>query len=604
MFQNCCSVFGSIAFALLVSTSANAAEGAPYSPYASSLEGKKLLWGDTHLHTTLSLDARAFGVELDPDTAFRFARGETVTSTQGQEVRLSRPLDFLVVSDHSDAMGTMSEIIKGNETFMQNEVVAGWHKSLTTATGRNLLAARMAVMTALTDGSAPALLRDRDFFTDVWNGYLEVTEAHNEPGRFTAIIGYEWTSSPTGNNLHRNVLYRDGADKAKQLLPFTSGESENPEDLWNWLANYEKQTGGQILAIAHNGNISNGLMFPEINPFTEQPLTKGYAETRARWEPLYEVTQIKGDTETHSKLSPQDEFADYESWDRGNFAGTTKTADMLPNEYAREALKRGLKLEQNLGNNPFQFGLIGSTDSHTGLATGEEDNFFGKMSYMEPSKDRWNRDLARVGEFAVKGSDMAGSGYAAVWAEDNTREAVFDAMMRRETYATTGPRMTVRFDAVLGEQVTPMGGKLKAQGDAAPTFTVLALKDPIGANLDRVQIVKGWVDSAGQVHEKVHNVSWAGKRKLNRKGRLKAVGNTVDVKTASYSNTIGAAQLEAKWQDPDFNPSLSAFYYARVLEIPTPRWTAYDAYRFGSNVSKHVPMTTQERAYTSPIWYQ
>lgn len=583
-----------------------AEQKAPYSPYAQGGAQKKVFWGDTHLHTTLSLDARAFGVELTPETAFRFARGEQVTSTRGEQVKLSRPLDFLVVSDHSDAMGTMAEIIAGNPIFTADETAKGWYEILTSdASDSEKLATRMAVMTALTDGSAPAVLSDKGFFEKTWGDYLATAERFNEPGKFTSIIGYEWTSSEDGNNLHRNVLYRDGAEHAQQMLPFTSTESPNPEDLWAWLQDYEDQTGGKVLAIAHNGNISNGIMFPEINPATGDPLGAVYAQTRARWEPLYEVTQIKGDTETHPYLSPEDEFADYETWDRGNFAGTPKTKEMFTYEYARAALNRGLRLEQTLGTNPYQFGMIGSTDSHTGLATGEEDNFFGKLTYLEPYPGRWKGVLGDVGGQKTYAWQMTGSGYAAVWAEENTREAIFDAMMRKETYATTGPRMLVKFDAIMDSQAVPMGGTLSGSEQvAAPVFKVSAWKDPIGANLDRVQIVKGWLDDAGVSQEKVINVAWSGKRKLKRNGKISAVGNTVNLKNASYTNTIGAAELSAQWSDPDFDPQQSAFYYVRVLEIPTPRWTAYDAVRFGDKPSKEVPMVHQERAYTSPIWYK
>ena len=578
---------------------------ASYSPYASGALRKQVLWGDTHVHTTLSLDARAFGVELDQQTAYRFARGEQVTSTHGQQVKLSRPLDFLVVADHSDAMGTMAEIIDGNEAFLANATVASWNKRLSEAKGRELLLTRMEVMHALVDGSAPDLLLDQGFFKTTWDNYLKTADAFNEPGRFTAMIGYEWTSSEGGNNLHRNVLYRDGADKAAAALPFTATESGNPEDLWRWLAAYEEKSGGKVLALAHNGNISNGLMFPEINPETGEPLTGDYAKTRARWEPLYEVTQIKGDGETHPLLSTNDEFADYETWDRGNFKGVAKTPAMLPYEYARSALLRGLQMADQLGTNPYQFGVIGSTDSHTGLATAEEDNFFGKMSYMEPSAARWNRVLGDVGNVKTMGWQMAASGYAAVWATENTRAAIFDAMQRRETYATTGPRIVVRFDASLAEQAVPMGGELQGvKGGATPVFKISASRDPMGANLDRIQVVKGWLDADGEAQERVINVAWSGDRKPGAQGKLAAVGSTVDLQTASYQNSIGASELELEWQDPDFNPAQSAFYYLRVLEIPTPRWLAYDAVRFKQKIDQDVPMMTQERAYTSPIWFR
>jgi hypothetical protein len=577
-----------------------------YSPHATKAGEKQVLWGDTHLHTTLSLDARAFGVELDQETAYRFARGEQVTSTHGLQVKLERPLDFLVVSDHSDAMGTMSEIISGNKDFMKNEKVASWNKRLNDPENAEILATRMEVMTSLTDGSAPDLLLDRDFFKNTWENYLVTADQFNEPGRFTAMIGYEWTSSEGGSNLHRNVLYRDGATQARTALPYTSTESGNPEDLWKWLEAYEDKSGGKILALAHNGNLSNGLMFPEINPETGEPLTGDYAKTRARWEPLYEVTQIKGDGETHPLISVNDEFADYETWDRGNFAGVPKTEEMLPFEYARSALTRGLELESKLGTNPYKFGMIGSTDSHTGLATGDEDNFFGKMSYMEPSKERWNSVLGKVAETVTMGWQMTASGYAAVWATENTRAAIFDAMMRRETYATTGPRIILKFNADYANQSVPMGGELmSAEGaSASPVFAFDAWKDPLGANLDRLQIVKGSLDKEGQTHEKVFDVAWSGDREINSAGKLSAVRNTVDIETASYKNSIGSSHLRVEWQDPNFNPGEAAYYYARVLEIPTPRWTSYDAVAFETKVDNpEVPMITQERAYSSPIWF-
>ncbi|NND81753.1 MAG: DUF3604 domain-containing protein [Gammaproteobacteria bacterium] len=590
--------------ALLVSFSTSAV-AKPYSPYASTEDSKRVLWGDTHLHTTLSLDARAFGVELDQEAAYRFARGEQVTSTHGEAVKLARPLDFLVVSDHSDAMGTMAEIISGNESFMTDEKVVDWNKRLNDTTAKDILQTRMEVMRALTNGSAPEILFDSDFFATTWQNYLQVADQYNEPGRFTAMIGYEWTSSEGGDNLHRNVLYRDGAAKAGVMLPYTVAESFNPEGLWDWMQRYEDASQGQVLAIAHNGNISNGIMFPEDNPVTGKPLSAEYAKTRARWEPLYEVTQIKGDTETHPMLSPNDEFADYETWARGNFEGVPKTDAMIPFEYARAALTRGLRLDSKLGTNPYQFGMIGSTDSHTGLATGDEDNFFGKMSYMEPRPGRWDGVLGDTGGQLTMGWEQTASGYAAVWATDNTREAIFDAMMRRETYATTGPRMTVQFDAVHGKQQVPMGGELgRSRNSKAPVFKVSAWKDPLSANLDRVQIIKGWENADGATQEKVFNVVWAGDRFLDAAGKLPAVGNTVDIKTASYRNSIGASQLAVDWQDPEFDAKQKAYYYARVLEIPTPRWVAYDAMRFNLTIDNpEVPLITQERAYTSPIWY-
>jgi hypothetical protein len=595
-----------------------------YSPYAGLNYPTRVLWGDTHLHTNLSLDARAFGVTLGPEEAFRFARGEEVTASHGERVRLYRPLDWLVVSDHSDAMGTMNEIVKGNPGLMRDPKVKDWHDRINQG-GETALMATMEVIetfAGVTGEKIPEILMDRDFVGSIWKRYLETAEQYNEPGRFTTIIGYEWTSTEGGNNLHRNVLYRDGADHARQMLPYTAAESFNPEDLWKWMERYEERTGGRLLALAHNGNVSNGLMFPEINPATGKPLTRAYAETRIRWEPIYEVTQIKGDGETHPLLSPNDEFANYETWDKGNLGPVPKKPEMLQYEYAREALKKGLRLEKKLGVNPYKFGMVGSTDSHTALATAEEENFFGKHSGKEPKPGRWSALVGNFGDIKYYGWEQVSSGYAAVWATENTREAVFDAMKRKEVYATTGPRMTVWFfggwDFVAEDAAkrrpgligyskgVSMGGDLpKAPKGKAPTFLVAALKDPIGGNLDRIQIVKGWVDKKGKTHEKVYDVVWgdADKRRPDARGKLPSVGNTVDVKNATWTNTIGDSELIAAWKDPDFDPKLHAFYYARVLQIPTPRWTAYDAKRFGEKMDKDIPMITQERAYTSPIWY-
>jgi hypothetical protein len=419
-------------------------------------------------------------------------------------------------------------------------------------------------------------------------------------------------------------MYRDGAARASLMEPYTTVAplgSVNPVDLWKWMADYENKTAGQVLAIAHNGNLSNGIMFPEEQAFGKK-LGKSYVEARARWEPLYEVTQIKGDGETHPFLSKNDEFADYGTWDIGNLdLSVLKKNGMLRHEYARAALQTGLRLEAKLGTNPYQFGMIGSTDSHTALATAEEDNFFGKHSGGEPNKARFEHPMAKMGDVEYKGYAPLASGWAAVWAEENTRASIFDAMQRKETYATTGSRIIVRFfggwefdstdannrlPARVGyAKGVPMGGNLAARpkGRKAPTFLVAALKDPIGGNLDRIQIIKGWLDADRKLHEKVYDVAWSGKRKPKAKGKLPSVGNTVDVANATWTNTIGATELIAVWKDPDFDSKQRAFYYARVIEIPTPRWTAFDAKYFKVKMPKEVPMTTTERAYTSPIWY-
>jgi hypothetical protein len=420
------------------------------------------------------------------------------------------------------------------------------------------------------------------------------------------------------------VLYRDGANKAGQIVPYTTQApigSTDPLDLYKWMENYEAKTGGSLLALAHNGNLSNGLMFPVDAQYTGRKLDAAYVEQRAKWEPLYEVTQIKGDGEAHPLLSPDDAFADYETWDAGNLdLSEAKTDDMLAREYAREALKNGLALEAKFGANPYKFGMVGSTDSHTSLATAQEDNFFGKHSGGEPSPERMMHPFTKTDKGVFEGYETVASGLAAVWAKENTRESIFDAMERKEVYATTGSRMAVRFfggwdytDSDLNsrqpafrgyEKGVPMGGDLRpSKGKGAPAFMVYALRDPIGANLDRIQIVKGWLDAQGKTHEKVYDVAWSGDRKPDAKGKLPPVGNTVDVKHANWTNTIGNSELGTVWTDPDFDANQHAFYYARVIEIPTPRWVVYDAFRFGVEIPEGAKTVHQERAYTSPIWY-
>ena len=597
-----------------------------YSPYAGKKFPTKILWGDTHLHTNLSLDARAFGVTVSPEQAYRLARGEEITTTHGEPLRLSRPLDWLVVADHSDGLGAMEEVVKGNPLLMKDPKARDWHERIAKG-GDSALNATMEIISTfagISGEAMPAAVVDPAFVKTVWDKYLDTAEEFNEPGRFTTVIGYEWTSTEGGNNLHRNVIYRDGKAAATQVLPFTAAESFNPEDLWRWMSNYQDKTGGKVLALAHNGNVSNGLMFPEINPETGEALTADYAVTRMQWEPIYEVTQIKGDGESHPFLSPNDEFAGYDVlWDKGNLGPVLKQEHMLQYEYAREALKTGLKLGDKLGTNPYQFGMVGSTDAHTGLATAAEENFYGKHAGKEPHSGRWSQLVGDFEEVKYYGWEQVSSGYAAVWATDNTREAIWDAMKRREVYATTGSRIMLRFfggwdfnanDAMLRDpgligygKGVPMGGELnKAPRGKAPSFLIAAIKDPYSGNLDRVQVIKGWLDKDGKTHEKVYDVAWSDPdtRKPGKDGKLPPVGNTVDLENASWLNTIGASELITVWQDPDFDDKQSAFYYTRVIEIPTPRWTAYDAKRFGDKMDKKVPMTTQERAYSSPIWYK
>ena len=601
---------------------------APYSPYARDYPTRPY-FGDTHLHTSFSMDAGAFGARLTPRDAYVFAKGNEIVSSSGQKVKLSRPLDFLVVADHSDGFGFFPLIFAGTPDIMADPQGRKWHDMIKSGHGGE---AAIDIITNFGKGTiSKAILPvpGTPAYRGAWDETIKAAEEANQPGRFTAFIGYEWTSNTGGNNLHRNVIFRDNGDKAGEIEPYTTQKplgSDNPRDLWKWLAAYEQNTGGQVLAIAHNGNLSNGRMFPIIESFTGKPIDREYAETRAKWERLYEATQIKGDGETHPYLSPNDEFANFERWDKGNLDLTVaKSKDMLQYEYARSALKNGLKLEQELGTNPYKFGMVGSTDSHTGLTTAEENNFFGKASNAEPSAGRAMHPFIPKNPqtgLEVMGWETSASGYVGVWAKENTRESLFDAMQRKETFATTGPRMVVRFfggwdfqpqDANAREPAeagyakgVPMGGDLKnAPAGKSPTFLVAAMKDPMGANLDRIQVVKGWLDAKGETHEHVYDVVWSdpARRRPGADGKVPAVGSTVDVKNATWTDTIGASDLIAVWKDPQFDPKQSAFYYVRVLQIPTPRWTAYDAKYFNVQMGKEVTMVLQDRAYTSPIWY-
>jgi hypothetical protein len=577
---------------------------------------KNVYFGDTHLHTRNSADAWTMGnLNLAPADAYRFAQGEPVTAHNGMKVQLREPLDFLVISDHAEYLGAFYRFSVKDPLIVRSNVGKLWQKFLDEGEFAKFFAAFTGSMQD--PKSNPPLPKSTQ--RTIWQDVTRIADQHNRPGVFTAFSGYEWTSMINSNNLHRVVVYKDGADKAGQLPPFSAQESRDPRDLWQALARYEKATGGEVLSIAHNGNLSNGMMFPD-KAVDGKPIDQDYASLRAKYETIYEVTQVKGDGEAHPTLSPDDEFADFETWDWDNIGRTEAKKDwMLKHEYARGALKLGLQYEKELGVNPFKVGLIGSTDGHNSLSTSEEDNFFGKFPESEPGPGRLENAMAL--DRLWKNWRIVASGYAAVWAEENTREAIFEAFKRREVYATTGSRIGVRFfagwnyeesdlhgrgllDVAYGSGV-PMGGDLTAAPEGKSTrFLLVATKDPNGANLDRVQIIKGWLNADGKLQEKVYDVAWSGDRLPDKTtGKLSAVGNTVDVASATYQNTIGAPQLTAFWQDPDFDPDARAFYYARVLEIPTPRWTTYDAAYFKLTLDDEVPRTIQDRAYTSPIWY-
>jgi hypothetical protein len=601
--------------------------GRTYSPYAQRSFPNQVYWGETHLHTGLSLDAGLFGNILGHEEAYRFARGEEIVSSTGLPAKLNRPLDWIVITDHSDMMGIATDIQQGAPNIMANPKGKEWAEGFKKG-GDAAGKAAFDLITHFSQMTVPEELVEQyspgsPVYNNLWDHITKTADEYYEPGRFTTLIGFEWTSVPKGFNLHRNVILRDAGDRARQVIPLTTQPpmgTQDPLDLYQWLDDYESKTGGQALAISHNGNLSNGWMFPLKDTYAGGKVDKNYVELRAKWEPLYEVTQIKGDGETHPFLSPNDEFADYETLDKGNLDLTeVKKDEMLQREYAREALKNGLVLEKKFGTNPYKFGMVGATDSHTGLSTAEEENFFGKSTSAEPAKKRVEHPFVSSQLGAIEGYELAASGYQGVWASENTREAIFDAMERKETYATTGPRIMVRFfggwnfnnddlrsraPAFRGyEKGVPMGSDLPAADGDAPTFMVYALRDSVGANLDRIQIVKGWIDGKGKTHEEVYDVVWSDDRELNASGKLPPVGNTVDVDAANWTNTIGASELATVWTDPDFNPEHDAFYYARVIEIPTPRWILYDKVRLGAVIPEGAKLTHQERAYTSPIWY-
>jgi hypothetical protein len=601
---------------LLLAGMSNASESLPHM---QNTFPSKLLWGDTHIHTNLSFDANfSNGYRVGPEEAYKLARGELVQGNLGMPVQLAKPLDFVAIADHAVNMGLVQAVWDKSDLVQSQPDFNRWYQILQQARERD-----GDVIDLIIQASRPPAevtpLQTEAVIADAWSQSIALADQFNVPGTFTALIAYEWTAMTSGNNLHRVVIFKDDAESAATIRPFSMQDSADPEALWAFMGDYESSTGGNVLAIPHNGNASNGMMFATKRA-DGGALDLDYATQRMRWEPLYEVTQIKGDAETHPLLSPEDPFANYETWDRGNIQGSTsKEYWMLEFEYGRSALKLGLQQKQQIGVNPFEVGFIGSSDSHTGMAAVREDNFMGKFGIDEPHAGRYSK-IQQVGREAMPRSEYAAAGYAAVWAHENTRESIFEAMQRREVYATTGPRIAVRFFAGWGfDQVdhlkpniaelgytkgVPMGAQLpEGPSDVAPTFLVSAIKDPDGGNLERIQIIKGWIDSEGRTHEKVYDIALSDNRASNGEVIAPPIRSTVNIADASYENSVGEPLLSAVWSDPDFDQSESTFYYARVLEIWTPRWTTYDAAKFGTDLPGEVPVVHQERAYTSAIWY-
>ncbi|MCH4822301.1 DUF3604 domain-containing protein [Gramella lutea] len=583
-------------------------------------ELKEAYFGDTHVHTGWSFDAGLDGATLTPTDAYRYATGEEVTSNSGIKTQISRPYDWFMITDHSDGMGTINEVIDGNAEMMESEVLQRWNKAFASGSEQAAADAKSEVINLQSTGKLPKQVMDPKWMKTAWNKTIDAAEEFYKPGNFTTFTAYEWTvNAGGGDNLHRNIIYKEGGDQARDILPLTTFETEDPKKLWEWMANYEAQTGDKLLAIPHNGNMSNGRMYEE-QQFDGSPMTSEWAEMRQKYERLMELFQYKGQSEAHPFLSPEDEFADYELWDRGNLVlKPKKSKEAWKYEYWREGLKSGMRIQQELGVNPFMYGSNSATDAHTGISSLEEDEFYGKFKTVEPSnKERWNFPLIDGNNDQYKGWEMAASGVMGVWAESNTREDIWEAMYRRETFSTTGPRMKIRFFGGFDyteedkndlakngyEKGVAMGAMLgAAMNDKAPTFLIQAMKDPEGANLDRLQVIKGWVDASGETQEKIYQVAWSGDRKLDNNGKLPAVGNTVNLETAEYTNDIGDTEFTTYWTDPDFDPSLPAFYYVRVLEIPTPRWTLFDKVRHDLTLPDEVPLVHQERGVSSPIWY-
>jgi len=592
---------------------------------------KQLLWGDTHLHTSYSFDAFLNGnMTAGPDVAYRYAKGQPVIHPYHRaRVQIATPLDFLVVSDHAEFLGGIRDIyyqgIQDEDPSMIERLLYWYNERrirgvIDGGEGpdffRDLLPVSEDPRTAAAawrESVGQPIPGAEVSVRNAWKRIAEIADVHNQPGEFTALIGWEWSAVPGGANLHRVVVTDADSRQASGFLPFASTMSPYPEDLWAWLDQTASASGVAFVAIPHNSNLSKGMMFDDAT-LRGESLDTEYAEARRRWETVVEVTQIKGDSETHPDLSPDDEFADFETFPYylQQFAEPYR---VHPADYVRSALKTGLVIESKLGINPFRFGFIGSTDSHTALSSAEEPNFWGKMARDSIPDNKRSKAIAD----GPTGWSMSASGLAAVWAQTNTRSDIVAALKRREVYATTGPRIRVRLfggweftpedladlnKAAGAEKAVPMGGELN-RNDAglAPTFLVRAMKDPKSANLDRIQIIKGWLDSAGVAQEKVFDVVWSGDRELDASGNLESVGDTVDRLNATYTNDIGSVQLEIAWTDPEFAAEAAAFYYVRVLEIPTPRHALMDAIALGLEAPSEGPSVIQERAYTSPIWY-
>ena len=598
----------------------------------------KLFFGDTHLHTYYSFDAFLNNNHsIGPDAAYRWAKGQPVIHPYNRtRVQITTPLDFLVIADHAEMMGVMKSI--RDDTFLGEDLgiignLKRWYafRSMNQAVdeGTGLAFFRQFVPQNPNFKGHPDPVKlpgnnisDLAIFGDTemtvkrtWLDLVDSADEHNDPDKFTSLIGWEWSSVPMGVNLHRVVISPDGGDIAKSYIPFGSDQSQYPQHLWEWLEDTSNKTGAEFIAIPHNSNISKGYMFDRTTLEGDQ-ITASYAKTRLAWEPIVEVTQIKGDSETHSKLSPNDDFSDFENYEYHIQVGKS---EYIPQEadFIRPALKVGLEIEKSVGVNPYKFGLIGSTDSHSGLSSPEESNFLGKFA-TDSTPETKNRLGSRL---SANGWDMSASGLAAVWAENNTRDEIFNAFKRREVYATTGSRIKLQvfagwyfpedseeannFSEIGYKYGVPMGGELTSTSDLQASFSLLirAAKDPKGANLDRIQVIKGWIDEENQTRERIFDVAWSEDRVNLENDRIAPIQSTVNLTSGRYENSVGEDSFAVLWTDPDFTPADKSFYYVRVLEIPTPRNGLLDSIALGFVKPPRGASIIQERAYSSPIWY-
>ena len=565
-------------------------------------------FGQTHSHTSWSLDAYIIGNHVTgPADAYKFSLGEAVKDPAGFDVKLKRPLDFHAVTDHSEYMG-MVRLANDPTSALSKEPIAAKLKVGNQADINRVfqwLAGSLAKADPIKELLDPAIAGG------VWKENIAIADRYYKPGKFTTFVAYEWTSAPNSRNMHRNVIFKDS--RKVPTLPFTAIDSLYPNDLWDWMDG-QRKAGNELLAISHNANLSDGIMFPVEQDYKGRPIDAAWAQQRMMNEPLTEIIQIKGASETQPSLSPNDEFANFQIM---SFLLGRDNSTSRPNgSYIRQAYQNGVAMQQSRGYNPYKMGVVGASDSHNTVISYTASSFFGQHASLDATPQTRMKATVDSGMATL---ETGTSGLGGVWAEENTRESIFAAMQRKETFGTSGVRIKVRmfggwdfkpdvfkqknWAATGYARGVPMGGDLAAPQGKSPSFIVQAIKDPDDANLDRIQIVKGWTKS-GQIFEKVYDVAWSGKRKPDaHTGKVPAVGSTVDVKKASYTNTIGSVELKTVWTDPDFDPGLDAFYYARVLQIPTPRWSTYDAQKVGIAPLNGVPTTQQERAWSSPIWY-